>query len=116
VVLLWTTLVVLTSAAFAGRADAGSACLFRRLTGVPCPTCGATRGARDILAGQPGRAFASNPMLASVFALALALLLLRLLAARRLVLRLGAAERRAAWTLGVLGFAAGWAWVVVHQV
>jgi len=38
-------------------------CMFKRLTGHPCPTCGATRGVLALLAGHPWRAFAWNPLL-----------------------------------------------------
>jgi len=39
-------------------------CVFRGLTGVPCPTCGTTRAATAFLNGEPAAAFAANPMAA----------------------------------------------------
>jgi hypothetical protein len=32
-------------------------CFWRAMTGVDCPTCGATRAARALLAGRPAEAF-----------------------------------------------------------
>ena len=37
-------------------------CLFRRLTGYPCPTCGSTRAVVHLLKGEWGRAFARQPL------------------------------------------------------
>jgi len=38
-------------------------CHLREWTGIPCPTCGATRMVQAVLAGEPGRAFSANPLL-----------------------------------------------------
>ena len=38
-------------------------CVFHRLTGLPCPTCGATRCAVHLLHLRPGQAFLMNPLL-----------------------------------------------------
>jgi Protein of unknown function (DUF2752) len=37
-------------------------CPFRRLTGIPCPTCGTTRAAVALLGGHLGAALALNPL------------------------------------------------------
>ena len=37
-------------------------CPFHALTGVPCPTCGMTRGIRCLLHGDPITAFLFNPL------------------------------------------------------
>lgn len=40
----------------------GSLCLLRLLTGADCPSCGATRAALALLAGDLGTAWAANPI------------------------------------------------------
>jgi hypothetical protein len=40
-------------------------CLFKRVTGVPCPTCGFTRGVFSLLRGHPVEAWLCNPLLFS---------------------------------------------------
>lgn len=40
-------------------------CLFRSLTGVPCPTCGTTRAAVAFLEGDFAAAFTTNPLAAA---------------------------------------------------
>ena len=37
-------------------------CVFRSLTGIPCPTCGTTRAATAFLQGHVMTAFISNPL------------------------------------------------------
>jgi len=37
-------------------------CVFRALTGFPCPTCGTTRAATAFLNGELTAAFAANPL------------------------------------------------------
>jgi hypothetical protein len=37
-------------------------CLFRRFTGLACPTCGSTRLVEALLRGEVGAAFAANPL------------------------------------------------------
>lgn len=42
-------------------AGGSSPCLFRWLTGVPCPACGSTRALRALLQGDVAQAFLINP-------------------------------------------------------
>jgi len=39
-------------------------CIFRALTGIPCPTCGTTRAATAFLNGDLAGAFSTNPLAA----------------------------------------------------
>ncbi len=39
-------------------------CIFRSLTGIPCPTCGTTRAATAFLQGDVMTAFINNPLAA----------------------------------------------------
>lgn len=40
-------------------------CLFHRLTGIPCPTCGATRCVKALLRGDWGVAIFLQPLIAA---------------------------------------------------
>ena len=40
-------------------------CLFRRVTGVPCPSCGTTRGVLSLIDGRALDALALNPLMIS---------------------------------------------------
>ncbi|MGX6602033.1 DUF2752 domain-containing protein [Micromonosporaceae bacterium Da 78-11] len=50
----------------------GLPCPLRTLTGVPCPGCGLTTAAVALVRGDFGLAFAANPMIFGLAALALA--------------------------------------------
>lgn len=112
---LWVTVVVLSSSAFAGGEHAPTLCQFRRLTGVPCPGCGGTRGARAILDGQPEQAFDLNPLLFLFLTLWGVFLVRRLATGTRIVVRLTPGGRRVAWVVGVALVGLGWAYVIWRQ-
>jgi len=40
-------------------------CMFRKLTGLPCPTCGATRSVVHLVHGDISHAFIMNPLAAA---------------------------------------------------
>lgn len=48
---------------------AGIGCLFRQLTGLPCPSCGITRSLILILKGDPVAGLALNPLCLPVLAI-----------------------------------------------
>jgi hypothetical protein len=89
-------------------------CLFKRVAGLPCPTCGFTRGALCVAHGQLARAWLYNPLLFSALALLFAVCLGRVLFARSVKMTLTRTERHAAWVLGVALFICNWAYVILH--
>ena len=94
-------------------------CLFREWTGIPCPTCGATRMVAALLSGDVAGAALLNPMLflalagvalwaaASTARLALGLPVWRVALAQR--------EKFALRILACCLFAAGWAYLIFQQ-
>jgi hypothetical protein len=90
-------------------------CLFRTLTGFPCPTCGATRAAIALARFHPVSAWVANPLvtlgyvafLAGGLIAGIAALAGRPLAEPR---RFSLAVRAAACSAAALN----WIWVLVH--
>ena len=39
-----------------------SVCIFKKVTGIPCPACGSTRSLLNIMAGEPMAALKLNPL------------------------------------------------------
>jgi hypothetical protein len=57
------------------RESAPAFCIFRVTTGVPCPTCGATRATLALASGEVGLAFRYNPLVSAAWLLLPAVLL-----------------------------------------
>jgi hypothetical protein len=96
-----------------------SLCLFRRLTGIPCPACHATRALASLLTGSVGASLAWNPLaallaLASVAA-ALASLARRLSGRPALALRIGPREGVALRAAAAVILAANWIFLIVSR-
>ena len=88
-------------------------CLFKRLTGLACPTCGFTRGALCLLRGQLGQAWLHNPLLFSVLALFFADTGSRLLFGRVVRIHLTQVERTFAWPVACVLLALNWTYVIL---
>jgi hypothetical protein len=89
-------------------------CPLRRLTGIPCPTCGSTRAALSLLAGHVGAAWRCNPLVFSAGLVAAAVVVVRVTLGRTLQVRLLRGERVAAWALGAALVLANWAYVILR--
>ncbi len=87
-------------------------CTFRRVTDLPCPSCGATRATLAVVRGHPVEALGLNPLFCVVAAAAAAVLGLRVLGGRRARVRLSAGGRRLAWGLAAIAFTVNWAYVI----
>lgn len=87
-------------------------CLFRRLTHVPCPTCGATRGVRAVLAGRLCEGWAQNPLVLTLLAGLGACLAVRLATGWAPRLEMARPGRIALWVVAAVALAANWAYVI----
>ena len=119
---LWAVLIVLGWFSLGGAAVllsshfdwAVTLCLFKRITGLPCLTCGFTRGALCLLRGRPDQTWLYNPLLFSVLALLIAATGIRILFGRSLRILLTRIERIVAWLLAAVLLAANWAYVIFY--
>lgn len=90
-------------------------CLFHRLSGHPCPTCGSTRVVLGLARGDWGAALLLNPLVALGLTLGGLVLLVRLVTARAPRLALSPREQHALLVLGVALLLGNWAWVLRTQ-
>ncbi len=93
-------------------ACAPAVCPMKRLFGIPCPTCGATRAALLLLHGDPAGAFRMNPLVFVGGTVLGALLLLRIGAGRSVRIDLTPGERTGAWILFSVLLLANWVYVL----
>ncbi len=108
IVLVWLAAVELT-VLFAPDA---TMCNFKRWTGVPCPTCGITRGVTSVARGEVAAGFAYNPLFLSVTLGFLLLLAARVAFKRTLRLDIDARERRTLWWVGLFLIAVNWTYLI----
>ncbi len=118
---LWAAAVVVGWLALLGVYDAikpataPSLCMWREITGVPCPTCGSTRAFFAASHGRIGEAFLLNPLLGAVAASGGAWIVLRLGFGRTLKLDLPTRGRRALWSATAVLLALNWAYVIARE-
>lgn len=87
-------------------------CLFKRITGVPCPTCGGTRAVLRAAEGDLPGALLCNPLVVCGLVILSALMALRLIGGRTVSLGLTARQQRIAWLLLAGLLLLNWAYVV----
>lgn len=92
--------------------DPRTLCMLRNTTGVPCPSCGATRAAKAALRLDLAAGFGHNPLIMAAGVLFLGALLLRLLSGR--ALRVDASASGWALIAGILVvlLLLNWWWVL----
>lgn len=90
-------------------------CLFHRLTGHPCPTCGTTRGLFAMARGAWREAFLWNPLTMAGSVLGLVVMASRILTARTLAIDLSHSEKRNLAILGLIVLGLNWVWLIRSQ-
>jgi hypothetical protein len=89
-------------------------CLFKHLTGVPCPTCGLTRGGVSLLKGRFVQAWLFNPLLFTILVLLFAAVVIRLVFGRAVQIRLTQAEKIIALVSAGILLAVNWVYVILY--
>jgi hypothetical protein len=86
-------------------------CLFKNLTGLPCPFCGGTRAVLDLFQGHLAAALALNPgaVLLMLFALPGYIVYDKLLRPRGWEKKLS----RVFWALALFALAANWGYLII---
>ena len=113
-VLAWLILGGITFWLSAYLGHSAHLCVFKELTGFPCPTCGLTRGTLCLLSGQPISAWLRNPFVFSLIGLFVLTTIIRLFFARGVRIQLTGPERRMAWALVSAAFLANWTYVIFY--
>lgn len=89
-------------------------CMFKELTGIPCPTCGLTRGTLCLLHGEPITAWGRNPFVFSLLGLFFLATMVRIVSARSVRIQLTDGQRKTAWVLGTAAFLVNWLYVIFY--
>ncbi len=89
-------------------------CLFKRLTGLACPTCGFGRGALCFLHGHILQGWLFNPFLFSILGLFFAATMVQFVSYRAIRIHLSRNERAIAWIAIAALFSINWAYVILY--
>jgi hypothetical protein len=108
IVLVWLAAVELTVL----FAPDTTMCNFKRWTGVPCPTCGMTRGITSVARGDLAAGFAYNPLFLTVMLGFLLLLAARIAFKRALRLDVNTRERKTLWWAALFLIATNWTYLI----
>jgi len=87
-------------------------CLFKRITGFACPTCGLTRGTLSLLHGHIIRAWLYNPLLFSVFGVFSGLTVVRVIFSLGIKIELTKKDRLFIWIIAIVLFFINWMYVI----
>jgi hypothetical protein len=121
---LWAVFIVLVWSCLGGIAvwlssyfnHPAQLCLVKNLTGVPCPTCGFTRGILCLLDGHILQAWLYNPLLFSVLALCFISTACRMTFACGIRISLTKLERMHAWSAAIVLFVSNWAYIFFREM
>lgn len=109
---LWALVVVVARLVGYYTGNEPDLCLFHRLTGEPCPTCGTTRGLLALTRGAWRESFLWNPMTVTVAALGSLAMMGRVITAKTMEFEFTPREKRVLGILGILILAMNWAWLI----
>ncbi len=112
---MWGVTILATWVANRHLAEPIELCMVRRSTGHPCPTCGSTRLVLSLFQGNIVGAIQINPFVFAALVVGALLLLIRVVLARRLVVRWTGMRVGVGISLLILCMLASWAyqWFVV---
>lgn len=116
IVAVWAVLVAVVIAMQAHTGQVFYLCLFKRMTGLPCPGCGAARGAWALLHGEVFAAWNYNPLLFTLLGIWVILLAIRLVFARTIRPEVTPNHRHLALALFMLLVLANWVYLIATGV
>jgi hypothetical protein len=118
IVVLWLALIGALELLRHGipETERPSLCLVRRVTGVPCPTCGSTRAVLAAAGGHPFQAFAHNPLVVLGILFIAVWLAVRLAFSRQIRVDASRRTKRALWLAGLALVLINWGYVLWREL
>jgi hypothetical protein len=114
-VALWALIVIIARIVEWRTGTDLDTCLFHRLTGHPCPTCGTTRGLLAMARGDWKRSFLWNPLTMGGAVLVFAGSIGRAITAKTITLQMSQRERRLFLTIFLVLLGLNWTWLIYSQ-
>jgi len=109
---IWLALAAAVQFLYRGHGAHVVLCPLKRVVGLPCPTCGATRSALSFLSGNVADAVLYNPLVFAAGAVLFVVLLIRLVFARQVRVYVRGRQRLAACVLLAAVLLGNWIYVI----
>ena len=116
IVVIWLAVVAFYTALARSVEHAPSLCVFRTLTGLPCPTCGTTRATFAFARGDVLAGVLYNPFVVTALAIGLTLCAVQWGFGKRIEITLSPRIKRFGWGLVAVGFLTNWAYLIARGV
>jgi hypothetical protein len=110
---VWGAAVAVAWGVSAWTAQPITLCLFKRVTHLPCPTCGSGRAALSLLRGDVMGAWLYNPLMVTFGAAAAIVLATGSVTGKWPTLRLSKSQKRWLWVASALAVAANWVYLII---
>ncbi len=111
--LLWLSLVAIAVYLSIKTGKHVELCLLKKITHIPCPTCGVTRSCLNILKGNFLAAFLFNPLIFLAGFIFLIIATIKILFARSLKINLTKKEKKIIWVILTILFVVNWIYIIV---
>ena len=112
--LLWLALVLAAVYLSIKSGKIVDLCLFKRLTHILCPTCGATREVLNVFKGNFWSAFLFNPLIFLAGFLFIIIGIIRFLFGRTIKINLSKIEKKIIWAALIVLLLINWAYLIVY--
>ncbi len=116
VVSLWAALMLAATWLHSWTGKGQTLCWFHRVTHLPCPTCGLTRGMIALYHGHWLTPWTLNPLMFTLLAIYSLLLLVRIVTGYSIRLHPSPRQAQAGWAILATVFLANWAYLIYAGV
>ena len=116
VVVIWLAGVALYTVLARSVEHAPALCVFRNVTGLPCPTCGTTRATLAFARGDILAGVLYNPFVVTAMAIGLTLCVVQWVFGRQVEIAISPRSKRFGWALVAVGFLTNWAYLIARGI
>ena len=116
IVVIWIAAVAFYTALARSVEHAPSLCVFRTVTGLPCPTCGTTRATLAFARGDMLSGVLYNPFVVTALAIGLTLCAVQWGFGKRIEIALSPRSKRFGWALVAVLFLTNWAYLIARGI
>ena len=112
----WLAAVALYTALARSVEHAPALCVFRTVTGLPCPTCGTTRATLAFARGDMLSGVLYNPFVVTALAIGLTLCAVQWGFGKRIEIAMSPRSKRFGWALVAVLFLTNWAYLIAREI